>query len=97
MPRHFTHLTASGGANWRIGGNSSRTTNECALAELGNGTVVMNSRNYVGARSGGLPGGATHTVHRGISWSHDGGGSFSAAYSTQMPAAAPCDPILPLP
>jgi hypothetical protein len=27
-------------------------TNECAVAELANGTIVMNSRDYLGQRSG---------------------------------------------
>ena len=61
---------------------ASGTTNECAIAELDNGTVVMNSRNYVGEEA--------HDVHRGISWSHDGGDSFSAAY---FPPSLP-DPIV---
>eukprot|EP01052_Picozoa_sp_SAG31_P031943 SAG31_NODE_3447_length_4256_cov_2.948077_3_plen_299_part_00 len=59
------------GATWFIGGNSSRTTNECAIAELSNGTLIMSSRNYVRSRDG---------IHRAISWSHDGGESFTAAF-----------------
>ena len=47
-------------------------TNECAIAELDNGTVVMNARDYVGQ--------ASHTAHRSISWSNDGGESLSAGY-----------------
>ena len=36
----YSHVLISDdhGESWRIGGNSSRTTNECALAELANGT-----------------------------------------------------------
>lgn len=49
------------GANWHIGGSvKAATTNECSVAELANGTLVMNSRNYIGRE--------THSVHRGISW-----------------------------
>ena len=45
----YSHVYISDdhGSSWRIGGSSSRTTNECAIAELENGTLVMNSRNYV--------------------------------------------------
>ena len=77
----YSHVIISddAGKTWRIGGNSSRTTNECAIAELANGTIVMNSRNYVGVK-GVLPGVGTHAVHRAISWSADGGDSFTPAY-----------------
>merc|ERR1712039_184053 len=45
-------------------------TNECALAELDNGTVVMNTRSYIG----------TKTNHRGIAWSDDGGETLSKTF-----------------
>jgi sialidase-1 len=82
----YSHLIYSddGGAEWKIGAQSrSRTTNECAVAELSNGTLVVNARNYVGQESPSAP------THRAISWSHDGGESLSDAY---FPTSLP-DPI----
>ena len=73
----YSHLLYSddGGAQWKIGGVSpTRTTNECAVAELSNGTLVVNSRNYVDQMSHTTP------THRAISWSNDGGESLSDAY-----------------
>jgi hypothetical protein len=41
------------GSNWHLGGivglNSS---DECSIAQLGNGTIVMNIRNYIDQRTG---------------------------------------------
>ena len=59
-------LSDDHGKSWRAGGSVPfATTNECSIAELKNGTLVMNSHNYVG-----------HPVHRFISHSHDGGESW---------------------
>lgn len=47
--RYFSHLLVSDdhGATWRIGGVSTRDQlNECQVAELGPGRLVMNMRNY---------------------------------------------------
>jgi len=65
------------GKTWRVGKTvlALNTSNECSVAELANGTVVMNSRNYVGE--------ATHGVHRYISHSHDGGDSFPVGWFAQ--------------
>merc|ERR1712060_245373 len=66
-----------GGDNWQVGGIvPTNYTNECSLAELSNGTVVMNVRNYIGQ--------SNNTVHRGISWSHDGGLSFRKSTLLQI-------------
>ena len=75
-----SHLVYSddGGTTWQIGGVSpTRTTNECAVAELANGALVVNSRNYVGQESKSSP------THRAISWSSDGGESLSGAVFAQ--------------
>jgi sialidase-1 len=60
------------GVNWHVGGLADRLTNECAVAELANGTLVLNSRDYLGQ--------AAHTTHRAISWSNDGGETLSHAF-----------------
>eukprot|EP01047_Picozoa_sp_COSAG01_P063686 COSAG01_NODE_8298_length_2839_cov_2.077737_1_plen_193_part_00 len=67
------------------------TDNEVAVAELADGTVVLNSRDYLGLSHytpDGVPMfpfGSTasqwnHSVHRGLSFSTDGGSSFGATY-----------------
>lgn len=58
------------GATWRVAAHNM-TGNECAIAELANGTIVLNARNYVD--------GVPH-VHRAMAWSHDGGESFSPTF-----------------
>jgi sialidase-1 len=65
-----TIISDDHGKSWRVGKTvqALNTSNECSIAELFNGTVVMNSRNYVGQ--------SKDTVHRYISHSHDGGDSF---------------------
>ena len=82
----YSHLIYSddGGTEWQIGAVSrARTTNECAVAELSNGTLVVNSRNYVGQEDPSAP------THRAISWSRDAAESLSGAYfATSLP-----DPI----
>merc|ERR1712151_341721 len=82
----YSHLIYSdnGGDDWKIGALSpTRTTNECTVAELSNGTLVVNSRNYVDQESKSGP------THRAISWSNDAGESLSEAYF----AASLPDPI----
>ena len=58
-----SHLLWSddGGDQWNIGAVADVLTNECAVAELANGTIVVNSRDYLGQRA--------RKTHRAISWS----------------------------
>ncbi|MHC4935442.1 MAG: sialidase family protein [Planctomycetota bacterium] len=47
--RYFSHalLSDDGGRSWRIGGRTPRDqVNECAVAELADGTLLLNMRNY---------------------------------------------------
>ena len=68
-----TIISDDHGKSWRVGGvQALNTSNECSVAELSNGTVVMNSRNYVGQ--------SKNTVHRYISHSYDGGDSFTVGW-----------------
>jgi sialidase-1 len=69
-----TIISDNHGRDWRVGKTvlALNTSNECSLAELSNGTVVMNSRNYVGQ--------SKDTVHRFISHSTDGGDSFPVGW-----------------
>ena len=56
--------------------------NECAIATLPNGTLVMNARNYIGQKS--------FSVRRAIMWSNDEGTHWSDPYlSSDLP-----DPIV---
>ena len=69
-----TIISDDHGKSWRVGTTvlALNTSNECSVAELANGTVVMNSRNYVGQ--------SKNTVHRYISHSYDGGDSFAVGW-----------------
>ena len=71
VERSGTLISEDHGATWFVGATEV-LGDECAIAELENGTVVLNARNYVNQTS--------HTVHRSISWSDDGGRSFSPVY-----------------
>ncbi|WNQ11320.1 sialidase family protein [Paenibacillus aurantius] len=53
------------GETWRIGGIAGEYTNECALAELPDGSVYLNMRSYHGKN------------RRAVSWSRDGGLTWS--------------------
>ena len=82
------------GVSWHVGGSSqvNMTDNEAAVAELADGTVVVNSRNYLGVShytaKDGVPiypygssaSAFNHSVHRGLSFSSDGGSSFGNTY-----------------
>lgn len=54
------------GATWQIGGIVDDGTNECALAELSDGSVYINCRSYRNER------------RRAVAWSHDRGDHWSA-------------------
>lgn len=54
------------GASWQIGGIVEQGTNECAIAEVSNGILYINCRNYVGDK------------RRAVAYSHDGGLTFDA-------------------
>jgi|EP01046_Picozoa_sp_COSAG06_P029340 sialidase-1 len=69
---HSHLLYSEDGVTWHVGATADRLTNECAVAELANGSLVMNSRDYLGQSS--------RTTHRAISWSHDGGETLSHVY-----------------
>ena len=67
-----------------MGGHSqaNMTDNEAAVSELGDGTLVLNSRNYLGRSHYGVRapygqniGDWNHSVHRGLSFSTDQGAS----------------------
>ncbi|MEZ6016803.1 MAG: sialidase family protein [Planctomycetota bacterium] len=66
--RYFSHVILSddGGATWRIGGASARDRlNECQAAELSDGSLVLNMRNYDRAKRA-----------RAVARSTDGGETF---------------------
>ena len=48
---HSHLLWSDDGELWHVGAVADVLTNECALAELGNGTIVVNSRDYLGQKS----------------------------------------------
>jgi hypothetical protein len=77
--RSGTLISSDGGKSWFVGATNV-TGDECAVAELANGTVVLNARNYVGRPH----------VHRSIAWSMDGARSFSPVY---FPETLP-DPVV---
>ena len=63
---YHSHVIVSddAGASWRLGGIVPDGTNECAVAELADGSVYINCRNYRGEK------------RRAAAWSRDGGDSF---------------------
>ena len=71
VERSGTMISSDHGRSW-FSGATGVLGDECAIAELANGTLVLNARNYVGQ--------AQQTVHRSIAWSHDGGRTFSPVY-----------------
>eukprot|EP01047_Picozoa_sp_COSAG01_P047512 COSAG01_NODE_4546_length_4932_cov_10.841092_1_plen_595_part_10 len=63
------------GSTWEwqpAGSPDGSEMNECAIATLPNGTLVMNARNYIGQKS--------FSVRRAIMWSHDEGNSWIGPY-----------------
>lgn len=72
------------GGTWRVGSEELllNTSNECSIAELANGTVVMNARNYVGQ--------SEKTVHRYIAHSYDAGETWPVGwFASDLP-----DPVV---
>lgn len=66
--KYFSHTVHSddGGATWSLGGTTPMDrVNECAVAEIEGGRLLLNMRNYDGSR------------HRKTSFSDDGGASWS--------------------
>ena len=61
------------GQTWQLGGRLDRHTDECQVIELADGMLKMNARNYWGV-AGGRP---DRDKMRAISYSHDGGGTWS--------------------
>ena len=61
--RSFSHVIYSDdrGATWHTGGVAAEKTNESAVAELGNGDLLLNMRSYHGKN------------RRAVQRSHDGG------------------------
>lgn len=66
-------LSDDHGRTWRLGGTVAPHTDECQVAELSDGTLVINMRNYWGTEGGQPEKGA----RRALAWSRDGGESWS--------------------
>ena len=81
VERSGTLISIDHGKSWIVGATNI-TGDECAIAELANGTLILNARDYINQSS--------HTVHRSVAYSHDGGRSFS---EVQFPATLP-DPVV---
>jgi sialidase-1 len=64
----YSHVIYSDdhGATWKLGGNAGEKTNECAVAEMRDGGVLLNMRSYHGKHS------------RAVQRSHDGGLTWDA-------------------
>jgi len=71
----FSHVIFSddGGATWRVGGKIGRHTDECQVAELASGRLMLNMRNYWGRD------GNRHDLAnmRAVATSDDGGETWS--------------------
>ena len=80
-----TIISDTHGATWRTGEKplALPSSNECSLAELANGTIVMNARNYLDAKDGTQPCKQPCKVHRYIAHSYDGGESFEVGWFAQ--------------
>ena len=66
--RYYSHVVYSDdhGETWRLGGVAQPGTNECMAAQLADGRVYLNERNYLGE------------YRRAFAVSHDEGESFDA-------------------
>eukprot|EP01052_Picozoa_sp_SAG31_P005144 SAG31_NODE_222_length_19895_cov_34.907626_9_plen_603_part_00 len=81
-----TIISDTHGKTWRTGRKplALPSSNECSIAEIANGTIVMNSRNYLDAKDGmQQPCKPPCKVHRYISHSYDGGESFEVGWFAQ--------------
>ena len=79
--KYYSHIIYSddNGKNWQLGGTSSQDqVNECTVAELPDGKLILNMRNYDRTQKS-----------RKISFSHDAGMSWSAI----QPDTALIEPI----
>lgn len=79
--KYYSHVIYSddNGATWKLGGTSPQDqVNECTVAEFPNGKLLLNMRNYDRSQKS-----------RKISWSENGGESWSAIQT----AAALIEPI----
>lgn len=75
-PTKFSHVFYSDdhGNHWQLGGSVAQYTDECQVAELSGGRLMINMRNYRG-QEGGDP---AHGKQRAIAYSHDTGQSWGA-------------------
>jgi len=64
----YSHVIYSDddGKTWKIGGSAGPETNESAVVQLADGSLLLNMRSYAGQH------------RRAIAWSHDGGLTWSA-------------------
>lgn len=67
---HYSHVIYSddNGKTWKIGGTAGPDTNESAVAQLADGSLLLNMRSYAGKHQ------------RALATSHDGGLSWSAVH-----------------
>lgn len=76
--RYFSHVLISDdhGASWRLGGRTpEHDVNECQVAELSDGRLLLNMRNYDRSKR-----------TRAVAWSEDGGETFSSRrFEPQLP------------
>jgi sialidase-1 len=61
-------FSSDAGKTWRLGGSAGPGTNESTVAELDDGSLILNMRSYHGVN------------RRAVSWSHDGGISWGGVF-----------------
>jgi sialidase-1 len=69
-PFFHSHMLYSddGGKTWKVGGNAQPKTGECAVAELADGSLLLNMRNYYGRGSKAV----ARSSDGGITWGDAG-------------------------